>query len=167
MDLPLPVGPAMRPWSVETHCRLSQHHGGRGQTGETSGECGTRLPAAEKCGLGLQRSAAFMSPSTGPGGGAGVPTFPSQTSGQAAVLCNDLLRENKQSPGWQLGRKSICPPLQPCFSPWRREHRGGRVYKPAAASPPLQALGPSAHPVRGGRKSFGWHLRLKLKLQNE
>lgn len=71
MDLLLPVGPAMRPWSVETHCRLSQHLRGRGQTGETSGEYGTGLPAAEKCGPGSQHSAAAKFPSTGPGSGEG------------------------------------------------------------------------------------------------
>lgn len=102
MDLPLPVLSAMRPWSVETHCRLSQYHRGRGQTGETSGERGTGLPAAEKCGPGSQRSAAAKFSLIGPGekwgGVAGVPTFPYQTPDPAAVLCNNLLR--KQASSW-------------------------------------------------------------------
>lgn len=165
MDLPLPVGPATRPWSVETHCRLSQRHGGWDQIRGTSGECGTGLPAAEKCGPGSQRSAAATFPSTGPGAGARVPTFSYQTPGQAAVLRNGLLREDKQAPGWQLGRKNLCPPLQPHFSPRREEHREGRLCQKASHNP---SHGGHQHTQCGKRaQSFGWNLRLKLKLQNE
>lgn len=128
MDLALPAGPAMRPWSVETRLQASLTPLRHRSNWSDISRNGTRPPAgggrgemSERCGESC-KAQKLLRPQPKAWGPLGFPPLRAKAQINKLHQCNDLLKGGRQAPRWQPGRNSLPSHATP-------HHRGKNTGK--------------------------------------